>query len=1090
MKGSGFMRISGRACLRVIGLAVVVLVGGPVRTLAQEDYYHPELDWMTIETEHFYVHYHTGAERTGRVVAKIAEEIYAPVTSLYDHKPDQKVSFIIRDYDDISNGAAYFYENKVEIYAPSMDFDLRGTHNWLRNVITHEFTHIVQIQTAMKFGRTMPGFYLQWLGYEPERRPDVLYGFPNVIVSYPISGFVVPVWFAEGVAQYNRADLGYDFWDSHRDMILRSYALDKNLLTWEQMAVFGKTSLGNESSYNAGFAFVHYLARTYGEEKLNEISRNLARLTAATIDGAIERAVGKPGSEVYADWRAEVERDYAVRVAPILTARREGDSLIVLDDPGGHAAPDNREPQTLPIRPGRPNGGPVLPCCSMAMNTGFANLYPAYSPDGSKIAYVSNKTADYFSQSSLYVYDVATKTEQRLVGGVRTGISWSPDGKRIYYGRNTRENPHGSLQCDLHVYDIGEEEETRLTRGARGLSPAVSPDGRLIAFTVTADGTSNLAIVNADGSGYHQVTAYLNGEQVYNPKWSPGGDRIIFDYSIKDGRDIASINPDGSDLRFLVTGEDDSRLGTYTRDGLQILFSSDRTGIFNLYRYTIATGSIEQLTNVLGGAFMPTVAPSGDIVYATYTSGGYKIVRITAPAVIAGEIPGYIRSADPVGTSRPVVPASDGHQAPQFDWPALRTYDDTVLPPLASRPYKSKFTTLSVVPFLRIDNYNTGGTAADAIKPGVYLFSNDLLEKTGLFASAAINLRWERDLFLEFDYRGKIPLLFSLGIEPVAAVQLFNVTRTTENFITLGNERLPIDVSYNLLEFGFSLKEAFPGRLAWLFDPPTAEFRYAHSRYTSIIETFLNPFTGQFVPGSSDLYLIANTFALTLTVDNIFPARTSEISPVGRKFKLTLTRELNKFNGDGEYEVTSTGLRPLYKTINFTRIEGSWRQSMPFLFNGHTLTASLRGGSILGPPVDDFFDFYAGGLIGMKGYPFYSLGGNEMAVAGLEYRLPLVNNLDIRLFQLYFDKLYASVYTDIGHAWTGPVPPLRAFKTDAGMEIRLESFSWYAYPTRIFFDAAYGFDQFNRFVASRNATVTYGKEMRFYFGVLFGFDFD
>jgi outer membrane protein assembly factor BamA len=140
--------------------------------------------------------------------------------------------------------------------------------------------------------------------------------------------------------------------------------------------------------------------------------------------------------------------------------------------------------------------------------------------------------------------------------------------------------------------------------------------------------------------------------------------------------------------------------------------------------------------------------------------------------------------------------------------------------------------------------------------------------------------------------------------------------------------------------------------------------------------------------------------------------------------------------------------------------------------------------------VDDFFDFYAGGMLGMKGYPFYSLGGNEMAVAGLEYRLPLVNNLDFRLFHLYFDKLYASVYTDIGHAWTGPIPNLRAFKTDAGVEIRLETFSWYAYPTRIFFNAAYGFDRFDRFVSSRNTTVTYGKEMRFYLGVLFGFDFD
>src|SRR5713101_3196691 len=277
---------------------------------AQDEFNHPELDWFTIETKHFYVHYHNGAERTARVVAKIAEEIYEPVTSLYNHRPDQKVSFVIKDYDDYSNGAAYFYDNLVEIWASSLDFELRGTHNWLRNVVTHEFTHIVQIQTSMKFGRRMPAVYLQWLGYEAERRPDVLYGYPNVVVSYPLSGFTVPSWFAEGVAQYNRPQLGYESWDTHRDMILRMYAVEGKMLTWNEMAVFGKTSLGNESSYNAGFAFVQYIADQYGEDKIPEIARNLSSLTGFTIDGAIKRAIGKDGKEVYDEWANHLRSTY------------------------------------------------------------------------------------------------------------------------------------------------------------------------------------------------------------------------------------------------------------------------------------------------------------------------------------------------------------------------------------------------------------------------------------------------------------------------------------------------------------------------------------------------------------------------------------------------------------------------------------------------------------------------------------------------------------------------------------------------------------------------------------------------------------
>ena len=219
--------------MRFVKLSIVLILVPILSSMsvAQDEFYHPELEWRTIETEHFYVNYHTGTERTARVVAKVAEDIYEPVTSLYNHKPDGKVSFVIKDYDDYSNGAAYFLDNKIEIWASALDFDLRGSHNWLRNVVTHEFTHIVQIQTSLKFGRRIPAFYLQWLGYESERRPDVLYGYPNVIASYPVSGFVFPSWFAEGVAQYNRKELGYDSWDAHRDMILRMYALDGNMLT-------------------------------------------------------------------------------------------------------------------------------------------------------------------------------------------------------------------------------------------------------------------------------------------------------------------------------------------------------------------------------------------------------------------------------------------------------------------------------------------------------------------------------------------------------------------------------------------------------------------------------------------------------------------------------------------------------------------------------------------------------------------------------------------------------------------------------------------------------------------------------------------
>lgn len=1064
--------------------ALVLVLAAYGASTAQAQFFHPELEWKTIETDHFYVHYHNGAERTGATIAKIAEEIYGPVTALYHHEPDQKVSFIVNDVDDISNGAAYFYDNKVEIYAPSMDFVLRGTHNWLRNVITHEFTHIVQIQTSMKFGRRMPGIYLQWLGYESERRQDVLYGYPNTIVSYPLSGFVVPSWFAEGVAQFNRKELRYDFWDSHRDMILRSYVLDDTMLTWKQMGVFGKTSLGNESVYNAGFAFVLYLARKYGDDALNEISRNLARLPEVSIDGAIERAVGKSGADVYEDWKREITRDYEARVAPIREHLVAGVRIPFYDQEGD--IPSGAEPPVF-HRTGRApfvlQNGTMRPCCRAVTDMSFANLYPQYSPDGSRFVFVSNAGSDYFSGSMITVCDIATRTSKTIIGPVSSKVSWSPDGNKLYYGKTTADNPHGSFQSDLYVYDLTKEEETRLTHGKRASSPSVSPDGRTLVFAVTADGTSNLALCDTTGSGFRLLTVYTHGEQSYDPQWTPDGKHIAFDYSVRDGRDIAWIRPDGTDLRFLVAGQDDARSPAFSPDGTTMLFSSDRTGISNLYAYDLATGTIRQTTNVLGGAFMPTVNAAGTILYAGYTATGYKLFDLANPSQLQEEDHSYLPSVADVADEAGVTLASTGTGGSSaFDWQALRSYDDDDLPAFSPRPYRSVYTSLSIVPFLRVDNYNTKGDALDQIKPGVYLFSNDVLEKTGFFAGLALNKRLDRDLFFQFNYRGKLPPLYQIGLEPEASLELYNVTRKSDTFLSLPLDTLNVEVGYDLLEFDFVLHQYF----SRVFD---AEFRFIHSRYTSILESFLLPESGILFQATSDLYLIANDFSVTFRLDAIRRASTDNINPVGRKVSLRVGRELNKFLN--RYDLDNGLFVPAYDLINVTRVELNWKEYIPLFWKNHTLGVSFRGASIIAPPVDEFFDFYAGGLIGMRGYPFYAIGGNDLVTAGVTYRFPLVANIDARFLQFYFDKLYASVFADVGNAWTqGSPEPSRTFKKDVGAEIRLESFSFYAYPTRMFFSAAYGLDRFDRYIRSRDQTVAYGREWRFYFGILFGFDFD
>lgn len=1028
--------------LKYILIFIFILL--PLTVFAQFTEFHPELDWYTIKGKHIEVHYHEGAERTAQVIAKIADEVWGPITSLYEYEPET-VHYVVKDIDDYSNGATYFFDNKIEIWTSALDFDLRGTHNWLRNVISHEFTHLVQIQSSMKAVRTIPAVFLQVLNYEDERRPDILYGFPNFIVSYPLATINMPAWFAEGTAQYMRPELDYDRWDTHRDMILRSYALDGNMLTWNEMGVFGKTSLGNESAYNSGFALTRYIAQKYGEDKLREISNALGKWKNFTIDAAFKDVLGKDSDEIYSEWKEQVTGDYKERMKDVLSNRIEGNILAA---------------------------------------DGFGNFYPTYSTDGSKFIYISNKSSDYFGPAGIYLRDLNTGEEEQLVSSVRSTISWVPGQNKIVYAKIEDDNPNWYNVHDLYVYDLDEDEETRLTHNLRANQPSVSHDGSKIVFLFQKDGTTNLGIVNIDGKEFKQLTFFQNGEQVYNPVFSPDDSEIVFDYSYHHTRDIAKVSTIGGVHKEVYATEHDERNPTFDKEG-NLVFASDETGIFNIYKLNLNTKEKTQLTNAAGGAFMPSVSSNGDILYAGYTSGGYKIFQITS-----AEQKNVIDGKDYVWLNNPPLGKLNSKgDVSEAEFERLKNFDDRDLTGFQKEKYSGAFSKLTFFPLLRFDNYNSSNSFLEKLKPGLYITSSDMLNRYAFFAGGSINSKLERDLFLIFEYRNKLPLLFDLGIKPEMSLEVYNISREADVDILFdvdstfipprASDSVTTDVTYNLFEVDVAAKHRIFSRNQNL------EFRFIFSRYSAALGSFIVPNINQLYPTTNDTYLIGRNFQLKYTFDALVPYVDSEINPIGAQVEFTYNYESNKFNEDGEYVVEDGILKPQYKNFDFHRVELNSKVHVP-TFARHTLSAQIRAGSILGPQVPDFFDFYLGGLIGMKAYPFYAISGNEIAWLNLTYRFPLFRNIDARLGHLYLDKIFLSVYGDFGNAWQGDKVKLSDFKKGAGAELRISMNSYYLFPTQIFFNSAYGFDKVQREV--RNELISYGKEWRFYGGILFGFD--
>ncbi|MEI7485677.1 MAG: biopolymer transporter Tol, partial [Ignavibacteriota bacterium] len=533
---------------------------------------------------------------------------------------------------------------------------------------------------------------------------------------------------------------------------------------------------------------------------------------------------------------------------------------------------------------------------------------------------------------------------------------------------------------------------------------------------------------------------------------------------------------DGSGFSYLIRTKADERNPVFGQDG-RLYYSSDETGIFNIYSYDFKTQSAIRLSNVLGGAFMPALNQNGDIAYAGYTSKGYRIFQLnTSEQNKVDSSKHYIPvNNPPLSADKPKGDMS------KFNLSHLTGYQDDKLPDMKAEKYKGAFTKVTFFPVLRYDNYTTSGSFIDKIKPGLYITSSDMLDRYSFFAGAAINRNMERDLFLNFEYRNKLPFLFDLGIRPQLSLEIYNVTREANTQLLINGDttttgveydiKLPIDVSYSLFEVDLAARHRIFAR------GNDIELKFLYSNYTSALGSFIYPNSNppMLYPKTKDTYLIGRNFQFKYIRDEDFPYIDQDINPVGRHVEFQYNYEMNKFNPDGQYTVENGMLKPLYRNFDFNRVELNWKEHISLL-KGHTLTAAFRGGTIFGFDFNkrvslnirtdstDFFDFYLGGLIGMRSYPFYAISGKSLAWFNLTYRFPLFKDIDYRFGILYLDKIFLSVNAEIGNAWNESMPGPDKFKKGAGAEIRFKMNSFYMFPTSVFFSASYAFDRADRII--------------------------
>jgi dipeptidyl aminopeptidase/acylaminoacyl peptidase len=890
-----------------------------------------------------------------------------------------------------------------------------------------------------------------------------------------------------------------------------------------------------------------YIEDQYGPEKVDALTHNIGSMS---FDPAIYKVLGVSADQFFEDWVAYLQENY--------------------------------ERLQTEIRSDGFFEGTAL----RALNKGIIEYHPNFSPDGKKLAYISSDKLD-FAIPFLKIHDFETGKTYRSKEYIDSRMSWSADGRELVYAK--AKNGFN----DLYIYDVENDKERRISANLRSKDPAFSPDGKRIAYVHNEDGTNNLAIVNRDGTGRVYLTNNNDATQYYGPRWSPDGEWLIFSVFRGDDRDIAIMravspprpkefayakrsrlqegsftlkvesgegaedeaedvvqdvfpdsvafaHPDSSGFSPLVNSPADERDPHWLPDGSGFVFASDQSGIFNLYKYHMENGEVEQLTNVVGGAFTPTVSADGEVAYSSYHSNNYDLYRFRM-----GEF----------------------ERAANFDAVAMRDYRSIFDGPKLSEQFKvgryGGHNVLQYIPILQIGPTFVGNTfGLNQFSGGMQISSGDILGGQQLTAWGILgkNMRDATDLntdfgfFLERSLQPRVgnnrtfnPSFYIAGrrreidnliktadlvVDTLAATNLYPipVDSTTsllipnvEQHVYQGNSRQ--DLFKTVLEqvaVGIDLPLSRRSRLSGTYvyrnyaeSWSLRQFRNQNKIY--LVQdgvdisaqlgpeqldqdtTLVSPDNALDFYNGIDFYS-AHSLNLGWSYRKVNPTADNRINPTGRSLSLVYRYTLPTVADSLAQSVSANGVPgdqfarvPRRFRVNEYVAAYSERIGLPF---NNVLSIEAVGAYrniVLKPRfIEDggFFEgrfywplrFYLGGRNFLSGYPYFTDSGSKLVYGRVGYSFPVFKRLSSRFLNFNFSKVYAEIFAE-----AGAVGNFREFNdvdfntdkflTDVGGEVRLHLFTFYRIPMTAFFQMAH---PLNRDRVSEDV----GKidKWRYYFG--------
>lgn len=230
-----------------------------------------------------------------------------------------------------------------------------------------------------------------------------------------------------------------------------------------------------------------------------------------------------------------------------------------------------------------------------------SELYPAVSPDGTRIAYMSDADGDY----DIFVMDIDGRNARRLTDNAVSDRTpaWSPDGDWIAYSSDTRGDGAHDL---FRVAVSGGDPQELLSNGDRNGNPRWSADGSIVFMGGAPNDAAMWEIKRLDVTSRDVTTLTSNAVKDWEPTLAPDGGLIYLTEG--DGHAaIALMSADGANTRILYDGAGYEWRAVYSPAGDLITFTSDASGRDEIYLMDADGTDVRQVTELggMGAEWLP-----------------------------------------------------------------------------------------------------------------------------------------------------------------------------------------------------------------------------------------------------------------------------------------------------------------------------------------------------------------------------------------------------------------------------------------------------------------------------------------------------